>query len=198
MSEGTQHITFTNMQRELEASEARHLDLARRYDALAARLAEVEGKLETAEGEAYYWRSLCSEDDRVEQLQRRLAEVEAERDRAQSLARLNSLMGGEGPVMVPVEAARCPDCGSERYRHHRSDVVAERDRLAQRGVELLEKVQLFAATGQRVTQERDEAIGHLRAVMNAERQAPPHRPQEDDEALAFLARFPREGDGDDS
>lgn len=54
--------------------------------ALAARLAEVEGKLETAEGEAYYWRSLCSEDDRVEQLQRRLAEVEAENARLRELA----------------------------------------------------------------------------------------------------------------
>ena len=103
----------------------------------------------------------------------RLAEVEAERD---GVSMQNDLAG-------------------EQLR----EMAAERDRLAQRGVELLEKVQLFAATGQRVTQERDEAIGHLRAVMNAERQAPPHRPQEDDEALAFLARFPvKERDGDDS
>lgn len=110
------------------------------HAALAARLAEVEA-------EAYYWRSLCSEDDRVEQLQRRLAEVEAERD---GVSMQNDLAG-------------------EQLR----EMAAERDRLAQ---------------------ELEKALGHLRAVMNAERQAPPHRPQEDEDALAFLARFPREGD----
>lgn len=119
----------------------------------------------------------------------RLAEVEAERDTAAerwintAKALADAQTERDGLLMQN-------DLGGERLR----EMASERDRLAQRGVELLEKVQLFAATGQRVTQERDEAIGHLRAVMNAERQAPPHRPQEDDEALAFLARFPREGD----
>jgi hypothetical protein len=32
----TLHVTFNNLQRDLEALEARHLDLARRYDALLA------------------------------------------------------------------------------------------------------------------------------------------------------------------
>lgn len=74
MSEGTQHVTFANMQRELEASEARHLDLARRYDALAARLADVEDEL-----------GICAEANELHMAelkaaQARLAEVEAERD----------------------------------------------------------------------------------------------------------------------
>lgn len=150
-------------------------------DALAARLAEVEA-------EAYYWRSLCSEDDRVEQLQRRLAEVEAERDRAQSLARLNSLMGGEGPVMVPVEAARCPDCGSERYRHHRSDVVAERDRLAQEHDELLAEFHEYA-------EHQSWRCGHAPHYYLVGGEALESCPCGLDEVLA---RFPREGDGDDS
>ncbi len=102
----------------------------------------------------------------------RLAEVEAERDRAQSLARLNSLMGGEGPVMVPVEAARCPDCGSERYRHHRSDVVAERDRLAQELEDTLDRAR--------------EAIAYLRIVLEGGHSGA---------AREFLARFPEKEDG---
>ena len=81
-------------------------------DRLAARLAEVEGKLETAEGEAYYWRSLCSEDDRVEQLQRRLAEVEAENARLRELALVEA--EGQHDEMLGATA-----------------LAAERDRLAQ-------------------------------------------------------------------
>lgn len=51
MSEGRQYVTHFNMQRDLEASEARHLDLARRYDVLAARLAEVEAERDDWKGQ---------------------------------------------------------------------------------------------------------------------------------------------------
>ena len=132
---------------------------------------------------------------KLEALAARLAEVEAERDTAAerwintAKALADAQTERDGLLMQN-------DLGGERLREMAADLVknqAERDRLAQRRVELLEKVQLFAATGQRVTQERDEALGLLRQAEEGwgdgsfEWRA----------ARDFLARFPREGDGDD-
>ena len=96
----------------------------------------------------------------------------------------------------------------DRLAARLAEVEAERDeavklayeRIEKQNVETGKRVDLihereaFRAERDRLDQELEDALGHLRDVMNAERQAPPHRPQEDDEALAFLARFPREGD----
>ena len=176
-------------------------------DRLAARLAEVEGKLETAEGEAYYWRSLCSEDDRVEQLQRRLAEVEAENARLRELALVEA--EGQHDEMLGATA-----------------LAAERDRLAQEledanaklaiaeSVEVEDKsgVELLFEMGHpsfrsawreacdwrdQFRMERDEALGHLRAVLDAwDPMAENYEMGPFFEAREFLARFPvKEGDG---
>ena len=140
MSAGRQHVTFTNMQRDLEASEARHLDLARRYDARAARLAEVEEELldlKAPDPEADQWR-------RSEETAR---EVESRRMEAE----LRSA------------------------REQRDKAVAERDRLAQ---------------------ELEDALGHLRAVLDAwDPMAENYEMGPFFEAREFLARFPlKEGD----
>ena len=196
-------------------------------DVLAARLAEVEGKLETAEGEAYYWRSLASENDAVDQLAaerdrlaqelegalghlrdvakraRSLRDVEAERDEARR--RLAEVEAENAELIEKLKAGLSRDDRTSLsslfgydlgVEEGRAEGQAERDRLAQRGVELLEKVQLFAATGQRVTQERDEAIGHLRAVLDAwDPMAENYEMGPFFEAREFLARFPvKEGD----
>lgn len=129
-------------------------------DALAARLADVEA-------EAYYWRSLCSEDDRVEQLQRRLAEVEAERDEAVKLAY-------ERIEKQNVETGKRVD-----LIHEREAFRAERDRLAQ---------------------ELEDALGHLRGLCTIEGGYDkvidhPVLVERLGEANRFLARFPvKEGD----
>lgn len=97
--------------------------------------------------------------------------------------------------LAEVEAER--DTAAERWINTAkalADAQTERDGLLMQNDLGGERLWEMAAERDRLVQELEKALGHLRAVMNAERQAPPHRPQEDDEALAFLARFPREGD----
>lgn len=170
------------------------------YARLAARLAEVEGKLETAEGEAYYWRSLCSEDDRVDQLQRRLAEVEAEREGIRDAGAWFESLAAERKAERDRLAQELEDANAKL-------AIAESVEVEDKsGVELLFEMghPSFRSAWREACDwrdqfrmERDEALGHLRAVLDAwDPMAENYEMGPFFEAREFLARFPREGDGD--
>ena len=141
---------------------------------------DPEQAVKIAEDEAIEWRDRAKEvESERDALAARLAEVEAEN--AELIEKLKAGLSRDDRTSL--SSLFGYDLGVEEGR---AEGQAERDRLAQRGVELLEKVQLFAATGQRVTQERDEAIGHLRIVLEGGHSGA---------AREFLARFPEKEDG---
>lgn len=164
-------------------------------DVLAARLAEVEAERD----------GVSMQNDLAGE---QLREMAAERDRLAQ--ELEGALGHLRDVAKRARSLRDVEAERDEARRRLAEVEAERDeavklayeRIEKQNVETGKRVDLihereaFRADRDRLAHELDDALGHLRAVMNAERQAPPHRPQEDEDALAFLARFPREGEGE--